>query len=373
MIDTAIEKRAQKRRAVAEKSKSDAGLVRGIENEPDLSVLNYKESFISALNYYNSAYSNKEKRDWTESFVGKSFPNVPDYEFRTIGTLIRLFERDQPLVESSRIDSEIVRLDNLNAFFAPADKVKAPTSNNKEKALEAARNVGAVFDSMLEGFRINGTVPDFAAYLAAEKVPAAIALMIPDFYTWNITNIKDVFAGNEEMIEAYSNIPRIRLRKYLNLLESIASICNAYGTEAKATAATIVKVIKTRKPRVKRIVPPSKVVASVKYMVEDPVLGKSINPVKLVDAKEVWIFNTKYRKLAIYRPTDGKSMSVKGTTIIGFDEALSTVKAIRKPEYVKDLASMGKRIFNAAFKAIKAKEGIPTGRINEDCLIVKVS
>lgn len=362
----AIAKRAEKRRAVVAKSKSDAGIVKGIEHEPDLEPMNYKESLVCALNYYNSAYGNKEKREWTEDFVGHTFPNVPDYEFRTIGTLVRLFTRDQPLEETDAIDDEITRLNKLNITMAPVvvDKVRVAS---KEKNLDVARIHGAAFDAMLQETRKTGKAPDFLGYLNTEKPSVAAVSLIPGFYSWTIAELKEVFRGTDEQLtEAYAHIPRILLRKYMNAMESIAVACNAYSN----AVPVIVKAI--RKPRVIKPKAPSKIVASVKYMVDSPLLGKSINPVKLVGCTEAWIFNTKYRKLAIYRATDGNTLTVKGTTIIGFDETLSVAKAIRKPEYVKDLVSMGKRLFASSFKLIKAKESIPTGRINADCLIVKV-
>lgn len=367
--NSAIERRAEKRRATVAKSKSDAGLVKGIEHEPDLDLLNYKESLVLALNYYNSAYGNKEKRVWTESFAGREFPHVDDYEFRTVGTLIRLFNRDQPLNESNVIDKEIARIDALNVNNTPVATIKTRVSS-KDKYQELAMSHGAKFDMLLSEFRVNGKVPDFKAYLEAEKPPVAVVNLIPAFYAWNIAELKEVFAGTDEQLtEAYAHIPRIKLRKYLNAMESIETVCKAYAGEQSAVEVAIVK---TRKPRTIKPKAPSKIVASVKYMVEDPTLGKSINPVKLVGANEAWVFNVKYRKLSIYRPTDGNTLSVKGTTIVGFDDTLSTCKAIRKPEYVKDLVAMSKRAFNAAFKLIKAKESIPTGRISGDCLIVKV-
>lgn len=368
--NSAIERRAEKRRATVAKSKSDAGLVKGIEHEPDLDLLNYKESLVLALNYYNSAYGNKEKRAWTETFAGREFPHVDDYEFHTVGTLIRLFERDQPLNESNVIDKEIARIDALNVANTPVATTKTRVSS-KDKYQELAMTHGAKFDMLLSEFRTNGKAPDFKAYLETEKPPVAVVNLIPAFYTWNIAELKEVFAGTDEQLtEAYAHIPRIKLRKYLNAMESIEVACKEYAGEQ---AVVEVAIVKTRKPRTIKPKAPSKIVAAVKYMVESPVLGKSVNPVKLVGCSEAWIFNTKYRKLTILRATDGNTMTVKGTTVIGFDEALSTVKAIRKPEYVKELVAMGKRQFNAAFKAIKAKEGVATGRINGDCLIVKVA
>jgi hypothetical protein len=59
-------------------------------------------------------------------------------------------------------------------------------------------------------------------------------------------------------------------------------------------------------------------------------------------------------------------------TIIGYSVAASGAKTLRKPETVKDYVAMTKRTFATAFKALKTKEAAVNGRINEDCVILKV-
>jgi hypothetical protein len=98
---------------------------------------------------------------------------------------------------------------------------------------------------------------------------------------------------------------------------------------------------------------------------------KSEHPTKLVNADEVWIYNTKYRRLTVYKPADSGLLTVKGTTMINFDITTSISKTLRKPEVIKDFASMGKRALNTAFKQLTTKPSKPNGRINEECIILK--
>jgi hypothetical protein len=86
----------------------------------------------------------------------------------------------------------------------------------------------------------------------------------------------------------------------------------------------------------------------------------------------VWIYNTKYKKIQAYRAEGDGTLSIKGTTIIGYSVAASGAKTLRKPETVKDYVAMTKRTFATAFKALKTKEAAVNGRINEDCVILKV-
>jgi hypothetical protein len=68
--------------------------------------------------------------------------------------------------------------------------------------------------------------------------------------------------------------------------------------------------------------------------------------------------------------TDGGTLSVKGTTILGFDIKESKTMTLRKPEeFFKGLA-MGKRALNGAFKKLTTKPTVPNGRVNEECVLL---
>lgn len=97
---------------------------------------------------------------------------------------------------------------------------------------------------------------------------------------------------------------------------------------------------------------------------------KSELPVKIVGASEVWIYNTKYKKLQVYRSLG--ALSIKGTTILNYDVATSGAKTMRKPELVTGFAGMTKRTLGTEFKNMKTKESAVNGRINEECIILKV-
>jgi hypothetical protein len=70
----------------------------------------------------------------------------------------------------------------------------------------------------------------------------------------------------------------------------------------------------------------------------------------------------------LYKSDTG--LSIKGTTLIGFDVVGSKSMTLRKPEDFFKGLTIGKRPLNAAFKALKTKPATPNGRINEDCIIL---
>ena len=100
----------------------------------------------------------------------------------------------------------------------------------------------------------------------------------------------------------------------------------------------------------------------------------SINPVDMVGATELWVYNVKTRKLGKYVPGAYKTgLSVKGTTILDFDETKSVQKTLRKPEQqLAEFMKAGKVVLRTYLGGIKATETKLNGRINADVLLLRV-
>jgi hypothetical protein len=78
--------------------------------------------------------------------------------------------------------------------------------------------------------------------------------------------------------------------------------------------------------------------------------------------------------VTIFEAESREGLSVKGTTIIGFDEKKSVCKVMRKPQEIIGVVSKngGIRAIKNAFNASKTVEKAPTGRINEDTILLGV-
>lgn len=378
---TASERRAQKRKEQIEKGQRLSGTFKG-SNEPVISQDNYMSDLLRALNYYNSAYDTKDKRKWTLAYVGKAkakeLEELPDFDFHSIGTVIRLKERQQFLAEKEEAFIE----KRLGELFEKAKNFKAKSSSIKPAADEKpvkpvvsiqdriamkASEVAGEFDGMMDDYSLYDKEPDFASYLKANDISPQVSKLIPPFYDNIIAELKEALLGKDkQLVEGYSHWSKVKLRRMLKAYESIADVCAQQAVSAKAA--------KVRKPRMKKEKPASVIAKNVKYMKEFTELGlTSEKPEKLVGCSEVWIYNTKYKRIQVYRGvgSDGK-MTVKGSSIIGYEVASSGQKTMRKPEEVKNFVSMTKRTFDTAFKALKTKESAVNGRINAECIILKV-
>ena len=371
---TASEKRAQKRREAAAKAEQVFGTGRG-STEPTINPLDYTISLMRALNYYNSAYENKDKRKWFMSYVGKKsteFDSLSDWEFRSVGTLIRLKQREQPLIDKDLqfIEDTIEQLrrkakgeQKVSALKgAPKVKEDKPVISIQDRMAEAASTHIGEINGMIDDFIKSDIEIDVGSYLKANNVSPQVSKLIPGAFAKTLEELNLVIEGDDkELVEGYSNIKKVKLKKLIKAIESISDACAQQAVTAKAA----------RKPRVKKEKPPAVVAKNVKYMKEHTELGvKSVTPEKIIGSSEVWIYNTKYKKLQVYRSLG--MLGIKGTTILNYDVATSGSKTLRKPELVKGYADMTKRNLGMEFKNLKTKEAAVNGRINEDCIILKV-
>jgi hypothetical protein len=123
-------------------------------------------------------------------------------------------------------------------------------------------------------------------------------------------------------------------------------------------------------PRKARKVVPAKKVKALKFKREDRELKLiSIPPEKIVGAQELWTYNTKNKHLAHIVARGRSGLSVKGTTIQDFDMDISVEKVVRKPEEVLSKVLEKKK---KVMEALKTKAAVPTGRINEHIILLRV-
>ena len=130
-----------------------------------------------------------------------------------------------------------------------------------------------------------------------------------------------------------------------------------------------------KKPRAKKAVPAEKIIGKLKFMkTNEPLKLVSINPVDIIGAGELWVYNTKSRKLGKYVAAEFNTLGVKGTSITGFDENKSICKTLRKPEEkLKEFKASGKIALRKFLDDINATDTKMTGRLNEEIILLKVA
>jgi hypothetical protein len=172
-------------------------------------------------------------------------------------------------------------------------------------------------------------------------------------------------SADEQLKEAYKHRSRKQIKNFITFLTEIQTACTMLMQEAKVNRA----------PRKTKAVPKDKLVAKLKFMkTNEPLKLVSVNPVDIIGAGELWIYNTKSRKLGKYVAAEFNTLGVKGTTITGFDEAKSICKTLRKPEdKLKEFKAAGKIALRKFLDEINATDTKMNGRINEEIILLKVA
>jgi hypothetical protein len=240
----------------------------------------------------------------------------------------------------------------------------------QERLREVSLRMTDEIEDAIERFQVDPDTFDPKAFrlmnlLKGNQVKAAHARIIRDLYKSSLAELQEAYAGKDEQLkEGYSHISKKNLKKLVDFYNEIVSACEMLGQEAKVN----------RKPRTKKAVSKDKLIAKLKYKKTDETLRiVSVNPADIVGAKELWVFNIKTRKLGKYVAGDFSDLSIKGTTIINFDEAKSTQKTLRKPvDQLKEFKAAGKVQLRKFLEDINAVEIKLNGRINEETLLLKV-
>lgn len=241
------------------------------------------------------------------------------------------------------------------------DRVREATyamTEEIEDAYEAWQKDPESFDP--KGFKVLNL-------LKGKQAKAAHARIIRDFYGRDLAELLELAGGNadEQLREGYSHRSRKQIKKLIEFLQEIESACNMLMQEAKVN----------KKPRARKAVPAEKIVAKLKFKkTDEPLKLVSINPTDILGSKELWVYNTKSRKLGKYVAAEYQELGVKGTTITGFNEALSVCKTIRKPEEkLKEFKAAGKVQLRKFLEDINATDTKMNGRINEEIILLKVA
>jgi hypothetical protein len=242
------------------------------------------------------------------------------------------------------------------------------TVNIQERMVEQLDPILCSFEAYVDDWLDGKSIKEFDPYkemMAYEpKIKSAHAKIIRDKFKSLYEEAKEVVAGtDEDLNEGYNHLNLKRKKEFLTIYQKIDEACDMVMRTGKAV----------RKPRKPKAVSLEKVVARLNYKATDNDLKLvSINPTQILGASELWIYNTKTRKLGVYYADPLiKELSVKGSSVNTFNSN-SVCKTLRKPEeQLKEFMSLKKTDQKKFFESIKATEQSLTGRINNDIILLK--
>jgi hypothetical protein len=333
--------------------------------------------------YYNYYYSQKDCKKHVVEWM-QAQPTV--FTKRDISAFIRSPDRSLSMTACSLIMAHRVGMpfrgrhiefitDCINKSIELAEPEVVETAEEKPKAYvptiqdrlneKTSETIGELeghYDEVIKSKDYKFKTYDF---LVANNVPQSQLSKYVEVYQKRFDELKLAYEkADEQVVEGYKHYKAADFKRIFVFLDSILNDIEQYRGVKKAT----------KKLRAPRAVSKEKVVAKLKYAKEDKALKIiSINPVDILGANELWIYNSKTRKLGKYVADSLQGpLRVKGTSIEGYDEAKSVCKTLRKPiDQLKEFAKAGKIQLRKFLDEIKATETKLNGRINADIVLLK--
>lgn len=270
---------------------------------------------------------------------------------------------------NERLEKLLAKAEHIIEEVKDTKKDNKPQQPTIQDRMNEIANKHILHFEQYEDQLMNGdTVADPKAfeYLKTENCPQALIKKIAGFFRAHRQELIDAKAGQDEQLkEGYSHYKAADYKRFEAFYSKLFTDLEAYEQVKKAT----------KKARVRKAPAKEKVVAKLKYLKEDSKSKLvSVNPVDILGCTQLWVYNTKTRKLGKYVADAHQAhLGVKGTSIIGFDTAQSMQKTLRKPEQqLKDFKGAGKIQLRKFLENIKTTDTKLNGRINQDTILLKV-
>lgn len=309
---------------------------------------NHRLLLIKTLNWYAANSESKEQLSWLK----KSFPDIKADTAITIGPLCRMVQRGYP--------KELLwdRIEQLAALL-PVKEEDVKTDKPKVKAPVV---VDKVVESILE--QIDYAVDDIFLKKSLNPTFAVSGLNKPQITTiseYVTKTLNEIDGSSSEKVdgELIYGITKRQENAIVGMLRRLLQ-------QLQQAMPVVV-----RKPRKKKDIPVDRIVKG--FTVFDYGTFKTLPATKIHGSSMALIFDSKTRRVSIFVAESGKTLSVKGKSIINFDETKSKSKVLRKPEdQLKDLCTGAKTNIMKKIDAIKAVGGVPKYRATETTTLLRI-
>ena len=337
--------------------------------EPELPMIYTESDLIQALNWYNYMYDHTEGMNWILEWAENA-----GYTPKAMATLKRIDPRSFSFTTMS-----LSRLDMNTPALAARLRIKIKTQIDdmiskytEPKDEPVTKNVISIQDRIRE--KTNGIIADldFAidtrdstfdpyAFMKSQDLKPAQASKIISYYSRIVDEYKNT--------DTLSHMTKTEAKKLVYFIEKIVEAGKAIQSTGKVTRAA-------RKPKPKAA---SQLVSKFNYAKENTEYQvASIDPTGIIGASSLWVFNPRYKHITYYE--SDTALTIKGTTIIGYNPEKSFRLRVRKPaEATKLILSstkpqLAKMARAKALNTLKAAD-VPvfTGRTTEDAILLRVN
>lgn len=325
-----------------------------------------------ALSWYNYMCTNSEAREYIIDYLKaskrvneiKTFRRVPDTWLpTTVAWVCRLLSRGAELPGNPKdfIEERLAFTLSKAKSEEPVETNDTPRQSIQQRMREKGSDIIGEIEEMIDKEQIFSLYD----YLKAREVPAVYAPMIIQYYgPWLEELIEAYEGGDDQLKEAYKYLTKKQLGERIKFISNLIEDAEKYGNVAK----------KTRAPRKPRAQSKEKILKHLKYQKEDNTFKiASINPEKILGAQELWVFNTKYKVLTVFRALDRGGLQVKRSSIIGYDEKASQSKGCGRAaeKVVYNILNSGKINLRKQMEELKTDKQLQD-RMNENTILLRV-
>jgi hypothetical protein len=318
-----------------------------------------------ALSWYNENKDEKDAAKYLNCGVKHAKNNL------TYAWIVRMLSRGFKLPETTQnyVNELKVRFDTL--VEDEVDENGNVIVEQKGNVINLQERISAKTDQHLG--ELEGMIDEygfgekaFNAYdwFIKNDVKPIHANRIGEYFRNRAKEILSFIEGKDkECRQAYTSIGKSTIKSILSVMTTIV----------KDSERLALNVNKTRKPRKRKVISADKLVSKLKYKAKDDSFKiQSINPETILGSSQLWVFNTKTRRLAVYFAKDADGLSLKGSTLKNFNEDTSISKTLRKPEKIlTSVLEGGKISLRKVMDGINGKSYEIQGRINKDCVILR--
>lgn len=353
------------------------------ESQDKLTDEEVQSRLIRVFNFYNYQCNDKNARTYVEEFL--KLRNEPKNTFDVLGYvpdssifgafswLARMqvmgfkLRKPQKLYFNDKL-KKLIELGTAKRSIKKEVVAKQPIVDIQQRVDEAIGLVISELDYQIDEFIAGKFQTKFSPYdwMKTNNLKPLYAKRIVESFSSQQMELEEAYRGKDEQLnEGYSNFKKPQLIKLCKFVELIVTDAELWLNNAK----------KTKAPRKTKTKSSDQIVKNVRYQKNEEQLRlTSINPVKIVGANEVWLFNSKSRAIQKCVADGPSGLTVKGTTIKGFNEENSVCKKIRKPEEIaQNIVNATSKGATKYFSGLKTKESKCNGRINDMTLILRIN
>jgi hypothetical protein len=345
--------------------------------EPKFTIELTQIQLMQALNWYSQNKDTKDAYKYASDYFKKNFKmdigeTIKEYP-STFGWLCRILSnggslsiRNQVYFDDKVEEIKRAVLEAKNKPKVVEPKSTTPVTTIQERMGEKIAEVVGELEASIDDYILSGFEKMPAPYgIMHDKTKGAYVPKIVEVFKKHRSEFDEVLTTEDEQLkEGYSNFTKPQMKK-------LVAYCDLIITDALKFA----EVAKTnRKPRKKKQKSPDQLVSKMKCLDKFEELKLESVPAKdIIGALQLWVYNTKTRKLGCYIADDAGGLSVKGSSILNYTESKSVSKKLRKPEAtLPEVLKGGKVYLRNALDNIKAVATPLTGRINSDTILLRI-